>query len=127
MNNNSLAILIVGVVGFLTILIGGKWLLDSRRSEIVQPYVQPQQRQRDININVRPHPQVYPQYHGKNEFWYGYRDGYNGRPICDGCPEYMQGYRVGQYDRQQGCHTYYDQHCPPGFSLKTPGFRLDIK
>lgn len=126
MTNNSLAILMTGLVGFLALLIGGKWLLDSRKPDpvAVQP---PQQQQRDININVRPYPQVYTHYHNKNEFWFGYRDGYTGRPACDHCPEYMQGYRVGYHDRCQGRHTYYDQHCPPGFSLKTPNFRLDIK
>lgn len=140
-NNNSLGLIIVGVLGFIGIVIVGKWILDKDHhdcypqrdtTEIVIPH-QPQQPQRPyyprhndgVNINVQP--SCPPHFHNKNEFWFGYRDGYSGRHPSDNCPEYMSGYRIGMRDRHAGCHDYYDRHCPPGFSLRVPGFRLDIK
>ena len=142
-NNNSLGLIIVGILGFIGIVIVGKWILDKDdchhhpqnmgRTEIVVPQ-QPQRPfyPRDnggVNINVQPPtcPPHMRHYHNKNEFWFGYRDGYAGRHPSDNCPEYMSGYRIGMRDRHAGCHDYFDQHCPPGFSLRVPGFRLDIK
>lgn len=145
-NNNSLGVIVVGILGFIGIVIVGKWILDKddchdhhfkNRTEIVVPQQPPQQqpqqpqrpfypRDNGVNINVQP-PVCPPHYHNSNEFWFGYRDGYAGRHPCDNCPEYMSGYRIGMRDRHAGCHDYFDRHCPPGFSLRVPGFRLDIK
>lgn len=143
MNNNSIGVIIAGVLGFIGIIIAGKLLLDNDhcqdghcppRQRMVAPQYptrpnypnQHHQRPRhepDVNINIQAPPS---HYHNRNEFWYGYRDGYNGRRPTDNCPEYMSGYRIGMRDRHAGCHDYFDRHCPSGFQLRVPGFRLDI-
>lgn len=139
-NNNSLGLIIVGVLGFIGIVIVGKWILDDKdchnghcephrgRTEIVIPQqpIQRPLRNDGVNINIQS-PACPSHFHDKNEFWFGYRDGYAGRPPVDRCPEYIQGYQIGVRDRQIGRHDYFDRNCPPGFSLRVPGFRLDIK
>jgi hypothetical protein len=83
-----------------------------------------QESETDININIQNPP---THFHNDNKFWFGYRDGYSNKRPFDNCPEYMSGYKIGIRDRHAGCHDYFDRNCPPGFSLRVPGFRLDIK
>lgn len=142
-NNNSVGVIIVGVLGFIAIVIAGKWLLDNNRcrdghchprqqqmapqypQRPNQPYQRPRHDQ-GVNINIQAPPSCPSHYHNRNEFWFGYRDGYNGRRPNDNCPEYLHGYRQGAYDRSRNCHDYFDRHCPNGFHLRVPGFKLDI-
>jgi hypothetical protein len=142
-NNNSLGLIIVGVLGFIGIIIVGKWILNDKdchnghcepryrdRTEFVvpqQPMYPQRQPRNDDNLNINVQPPCPPHFHNQNEFWFGYRDGYAGRPPVDRCAEYMSGYRIGIRDRHAGCHDYFDRHCPSDFSLRVPGFRLDIK
>jgi hypothetical protein len=145
-NNNSVAIIVVGLLGFLAIIITGKWLLDKHhdhdRVQQVQvapqqPGPAPQQPPQQIivtppappaNIIIgQPYPQTYPQFHSKHEFWQGYSDGWNNIPMRQRCPEYVQGYQIGQHDRRCNRPYYHQQHCPPGFTLRTPGFSLNIR
>lgn len=121
-NNNNIVALVIAVLGFVALLIFGKWVMDQNRQQPLigpttiqlpqhppQPLPQPQYWERPQN---RPEP------HHCAEFWQGYRDGYKGRPPMTGCcPEYMAGYRRGRYDR--GCchHDYFDRHCPPNFRI----------
>lgn len=150
MNNNTIGVIVVGLLGFLAIIVTGKWLLDSHHEKCrvqaqavvpvapppaktgpqpqTPPPAAPPSKNVDVNVNINGPRPYYPQYHNCDEFWFGYRDGYCGRPPRPGCcPEYMHGYRVGCWDRHRGCHDYFDRHCPPGFSIRTPGFRLDIR
>ena len=159
-NNNSVAVIVVGLLGFVAIAITGKWLLDNKndecdhhenhrdRIEIIAPREQRPQPAPQVIVTPpapqvivtppaqqiiigRPYPQAYPQaypqYHNRNEFWMGYSDGWNGMVMRQNCPEYVQGYQIGLHDRS--CHRpyYHEQHCPPGFSLRVPGFSLNIR
>jgi len=150
-NNNSVAIIVVGLLGFVAIVITGKWLLDENercnqrdRIEINTPHFRgnfpierPAQQQPAPQVIVtppvqqiiigRPYPQVYPQYHNRNEFWQGYSDGWGGMGMRQNCPEYIQGYQIGLHDRNCRRPYYHEQHCPPGFSLRVPGFSLNIR
>jgi len=126
MNNNSVGTIVAGILGFIAIIITGKWLLDDNHCKNnhctpKQNIIAPQYPQQS-NESIQPPAH----FHNKNEFWFGYRDGYNGLPICDNCPEYLSGYQMGVRDRRAGCHDYFDRYCPNGFQLKVPGFRLDI-
>jgi hypothetical protein len=142
-NNNSVGIIVVGILGFIAIVIAGKWLLDdnhcknghcppSRQMAPQYPNQYPNRpcppqrpnHNEGVNINIQAPP---AHFHNKNEFWFGYRDGYNGLPVRDNCPEYLSGYQMGVRDRRAGCHDYFDRHCPSGFQLRVPGFRLDIR
>lgn len=152
MKDNTAAILVIGLLGFLAIIITGKWLLDRRDNDhrhrpiIVQqqPAPMPPQPQPKIEsppvIVLPPQqpvvvlPPTYPHHaptcHGNKDFWLGYRDGYRGLPVVDYCPEYSQGYRIGHYDRLQGRPYYYDRYWREpgsGFSLRIPGFSLNIR
>ena len=145
MGNNSVAVIMVGALGFLAIVIAGKWLLsepDHHDCHVVQPpiitaqppvsnhppiIVRPQPTRPPARPPIaQPYPGSYPHYHNRNEFWQGYSDGWSGNIARQRCPEYLQGYQIGKYDRQCNRHQYYDQHCPPGFSLRIPGFNLQI-
>jgi len=156
-NNNSVAVIVVGLLGFMAIAITGKWILDQNNEcnhhrqdhrdrieintpapQVVTPPAQqiivtPPAQQIIVTppaqqiIIGRPYPQAYPQYHSRNEFWMGYSDGWNGMGMRQNCPEYIQGYQIGTHDRS--CHRpyYHERHCPPGFSLRVPGFSLNIR
>jgi len=142
-NNNSILAGVLGVLAIIGIIVVGKFMMSDRCHDghceprhMEQPYRQhnyPQNNypQRNyphnggVNIQVAP-PSCPSHYHNKNEFWFGYRDGYNRRSPVDRCPEYMSGYRQGAYDRSRNCHDYFDRNCPSGFQLRVPGFRLDI-
>lgn len=145
-SNNSVAIVVVGLLGFLAIIITGKWLLDKHHNHerVQQVQVAPQQPaplptapQQPQQIIVQPpastiiigqpYPKAYPQMHNDHRFWQGYSDGWNGFPARQNCPEYAQGYVIGQYDRRCNRPIYHQQHCPPGFTLRTPGFQLNIR
>jgi len=146
-SNNSIAVIVVGLLGFLAIIITGKWLLD-RKDHCDHPPVvqvapqqpqQPPRRQQSQQPQVivqppppqiiigQPYPHSYPHHHNKHEFWQGYSDGWNGIPMRQHCPEYAQGYQIGQHDRRCNRPRYHEQHCPPGFTLRTPGFSLNIR
>lgn len=146
--DNSIALIVVGLIGFLAVIITGKWLLDNNdcehnhnRHHMEQRACPPQGRPHRFveqqpqvivqppatQIVGRPYPQTYPQYHNRQEFWMGYSDGWNNFPRRLNCPEYTQGYVVGQHDRRCNRPYYHQQHCPPGFSLRVPGFSLNIR
>lgn len=133
MKNNSIGIIVVGLIALLAIVVVGKWLLDNQRANApvaVAPVYpsQPSQPSQPGVVLPPAYPHHFPQYHHCDEFWHGYRDGWRGLAPAPGCcPEYMQGYRIGKYDRGCGCPYYYDRYCPPGFSIRAPGFRLDIR
>jgi hypothetical protein len=143
-SNNTVGIIVVGLVAFLAIVVTGKWLLDShrhhrRRTEIVDvdPQTQqqlpqtvvPQQTQPPVIVlpGGGPYPYHYPQYHRNQEFWRGYNDGWNNLSSSLVTPAYLRGYEIGAHDRRLGRHYYYDRYYPPGFSLTLPGFRLNIR
>lgn len=136
-NNNTIGIIVVGLIAFIAIVVTGKWLLDRKhehherepRAEMVAP--PPATPQQPGVIVVPPAPPAYPYYvpewHRNQHFWAGYNDGWNGFGRRLATPEYMRGYEIGEYDRRTGRHYYYDQYYPPGFSLRLPGFRLNIR
>jgi hypothetical protein len=152
-NNNSVAVIVVGLLGFMAIAITGKWILEDKHEhhrdncQKEQPQPLPAAPAPQVIVTPpptpapqvivtppptqiiigRPYPQAYPQYHSRNEFWQGYSDGWGGMRMRQNCPEYIQGYQIGLHDR--GCHRpyYHEQHCPPGFSLRVPGFSLNIR
>ena len=140
MGNNSVAVIMVGALGFLAMVIAGKWLLDEPNHHdcqpaiiqpqiITQPPIVRQPTRPPIVVQppvVGPYPGSYPHYHNRNEFWQGYSDGWRGMAMRQNCPEYSQGYKIGAYDRRCNRHQYYDQHCPSGFSLRVLGFNLRI-
>lgn len=150
-NNNSVSVIVVGLLGFVAIVITGKWLLEKDdecdhhhrdRIEINTPQQPPAPAPQVIVtppapqvvtppapqiIIGRPYPQTYPQYHNRNEFWQGYSDGWNGMGMRQNCPEYAQGYQIGLHDRNCRRPYYHEEHCQPGFSLRVPGFRLNIR
>lgn len=144
-NSNAVLIIVVGLLAFLGFAIVGKWLLtdkhDNRRFEkgnMSQPAQQPPVQQPapptvivqpppETIIIGRPYPQTYSQFHARNEFWQGYSDGWNGLLRRQNNPEYNQGYLIGVHDRKCGKPIYHDQNCPPGFSLRVPGFSLNIR
>lgn len=131
-NNNSVGLIIAGVVAVLALMIAGKWLMDKR--ERTQPTIV-----RPVSPGVTPvapppvivvppeYPYNYPQYNRSQDFWVGYNDGWNGFNSRFVTPEYVHGYEVGAYDRRLGRHHYYDRYYPSGFQLRLPGFRLNIK
>jgi hypothetical protein len=146
-NNNSVAIIVVGLLGFLVIAITGKWLIESEnkknenRIEINTPYfksnlsrdqtqsqiiVTPNPTTNQKIIIGRPYPRVYHQFHRKNEFWQGYSDGWKNLENKNSSPEYNQGHQIGSHDRISNRTYYYEKHFPHGFSVKAPNFRLNI-
>jgi len=70
-------------------------------------------------------PTIPPEYHHREDFWLGYQDGRYGYRRKSGCLEYSRGYDIGLADRHRNCTNYYDHHCPPGFSIRIPGLRLN--
>lgn len=144
MGSNTVAVIVTGILGFLVMIIAGRWLFEESQdhydhpSHRCQPPIQSHQCQPQIiqpqcqpPIIVQPpqhqpYPQSYPHYHSQNEFWEGYWDGWSGVRMRQNCPEYSQGYKIGLHDRGCNRRQYYDQYCPPGFSLRTPGFNLRI-
>lgn len=145
-NNNTIGIIVVGLVAFLAIVVTGKWLLDKKhdrhdevvRHEMVAPPVAPPvaptaPAPNQPIIVVPPSPQIVypyhvPEYHNSNQFWAGYNDGWNNLPSRRfTSPEYYRGYEIGQHDRRTGRHYYYDRYYPPGFNLSLPGFHLNIR
>lgn len=137
-NNNTIGIIVVGLIAFLAIVVTGKWLLDRRhdhehnRIERVENQPQPPApATTQPGVIVVPpgaaYPYHYPEWHNNQHFWAGYNDGWNGFGHRLGTPEYLRGYEIGEYDRRMGRHYYYDHYYPPGFSLRLPGFRLNIR
>lgn len=148
-NNNSVAVIIVGLLGFMAIAITGKWLLDSHddcerhehhrdRIEINSQPIIPQQQQQQPTpqvivtppaqpIVIGPYPQTFPQYHNRNEFWMGYSDGWHSSGMRQNCPEYIQGYQIGVHDRRCNQPYYHDQYFPPGLTFRLPSFSFNIR
>lgn len=146
MRDNTVGIIIVGLLGFLAIVVTGKWLLDKKEQchhepvQIIQSAPIPQQKKiapppvivTPPTVIVLPpqYPHHAPRCHGNREFWMGYSDGYCARRSCGWTPEYNQGFQIGHYDRQLGKPWYYDRYWNEpnsGFSLKIPGFSLSIR
>lgn len=149
-NNNTIGIIVVGLVAFLAIVVTGKWLLDKQhrhhRHHEPQPIAavpaapatpaaptpaQPAPTQPPVIVvpGGGPYPYHYPQFHNNQEFWRGYNDGWNRLPSAITSPAYLRGYEIGAHDRRLGRHYYYDRFYPPGagFHLRIPGFRLSIR
>lgn len=144
-NNNGTALVVLGLLGFLAIIITGKFILDNNRRDcdhhdgqviINRPHRDGYRPRVDVSPRVevappvRPHIQSYPpcpEYHNKSEFWMGYNDGYAGIHARLGCPEYVRGYEIGRHDRHSNCRDYFDRYYPPGFHIRVPGFRLDVR
>lgn len=135
MNNNSVAIIIAGILGFVGIIIVGKWLLDEHdhnHQEIQQQSIPSQpQTQAQTQEPMTPQPivvqPVFSQYHNRNDFWQGYSDAWNRLGMRQDSPGYIQGYQIGLRDRRSNRPYYHDHYCPPGFSMRVPGFSLRIK
>ena len=128
-NNNNVAIIVVGLLGFIAIAITGKWLLLDKHDghpRFEQPVQQVQVPVRPPAV-CKPYPHVYPEYHRSREFWMGYSDGWNGFAMRMNMPAYNQGYAIGVHDRACNHPYYHLQYCPPGFSLRLPGFSLNIR
>lgn len=139
MKNNSLFILCL--FGFLSIIIVAKIISEKdvkSAPEIIQPQTPVQQQapvqqppviiQPTAPIIVEPvYPKIYSDYHNKDLFWRGYSDGFNGFAMSCNYPEYFRGYEVGVHDRHYRKPYYYDRYCPPGFSVRIPGFSLNIR
>lgn len=141
-NNNSTAIIVVGLLGFVILGITGKWLLENNKDHCEhghcnpnQQIIQPQVVQPMVRPVVRPQAMppehttkhYCPEYHSDNMFWRGYSDGWNRLNCLTEQMSYMKGYEIGVQDRSYNRHCYYDEHCPPGFSLRIPGFSLRVK
>lgn len=145
-NNNTIGIIVAGLVAFLAIVVTGKWLLDKHHHQkdcapaAVAPMstpptaapttpapTQPTQPPVIVVPGGGPYPYHYPEYHSNQEFWRGYNDGWNGFRSTLVSPAYLRGYEIGAHDRRLGRHYYYDRYYPPGFHLRVPGFRLDIR
>lgn len=111
----------------MCVIITGKWLLDNKPVEkIVEkcPIVE----KSEPKLEPKPaYPHHCPEYHNKRDFWRGYSDGCAGRVKVMDCPEYLEGYKIGLYDRGCKNHHYYDHYHPDGFSLNLPNFSLNIK
>lgn len=144
--NNGTALVVLGLLGFLAIIITGKFILDNNRRDdhcdhdcnrqvIIErgerhgPRVEvsPQIPQRPF---PQAHPRPYtpcPEYHSNSEFWLGYNDAWARIPARMSCPEYLRGYDIGAYDRYMNRRDYYDRYYPPGFHIRVPGFRLDVR
>jgi hypothetical protein len=134
-STNTVAVIVVGVLGFIAIVICGKWLLE-RHHERCYP-----QHRVKIQAPVNPAPApaastiiiqgqtypTYPQYHSNESFWLGYSDGYCGRPARLGCVEYARGYEIGCRDRVRRNPYYFHRCCPPGFHLRINGFSLNVR
>lgn len=125
MNNNSVALVIIGVLGFFGVLIFGKVLLDSKKDRHHCPPPAPQiiqtpapQPQTLVPVPVPVPIPIHQGYHNNNDFWVGYRDGYTGRSALLFSPEYLAGYRAGKQDRGCGRPDYFNNHCPPNFKLQ---------
>lgn len=133
-NNNNTTLVVLGLLGFLAILVMGKFILDNNNK-----VCGPECHEREINshhrpVQPRPHvdvqPRAYtpcPEYHNKSEFWLGYNDGWNGMPARMRCPEYIRGYDIGLYDRRMNQKDYYNRYYPPGFTIRVPGMNINIR
>ena len=136
-NNNSTVILVSGTVLSLLLII---FLLFNK--QMVQPQlVIPQQvaqapappvvvQPEIINNPVivgQPYPHSYPQYHSNRAFWDGYSDGWNGFRYRSEGVAYLQGYEIGRHDRTCNHAYYHERYCPPGFSLRLPGLRINVR
>lgn len=137
-NNNSTAIIVVGLLGFMILGITGKWLLENNNDHCEHGHCNPNQQiiqPQVVQPQVMPQPQIVqppvkhycPEYHSDNMFWRGYSDGWNRLNCLTEQMSYMKGYEIGAQDRSCDRHGYYDQHCPPGFSMRIPGFSLRVK
>lgn len=121
MKDNSLIVIVLVIL----VIVGcGFLLMDRRTHEHIW-------RKSEIVVPVMPAPQSYPYYspefHSNQHFWAGYNDGWSGLGHRLTTPEYNRGYEIGVYDRRKNNHYYYDHYLPPGFVLRLPGFRLDIR
>lgn len=140
--NNSIALIVLGVLGCLAIIITGKFILENSRvrENSSRPIIinrgkdthqcPPQQPQ--PHSHSHPQPQVIPyepcpEYHNRSEFWLGYNDGWDGRVPRMACPEYDRGYSIGEHDRVMNRRYYYENYYPPGFHIRLPGIRFDIR
>ncbi len=127
MRDNTIGIIVVGLIAFLAIVVTGKWLLDKKSDH----------RRHEHEAACAPAPvapgvvvvpgQVYPEYHRNQHFWAGYNDGWNSLPPRLFSREYRRGYEIGSQDRISGRPDYYDRNYPAGFNLRLPGFRLNIR
>lgn len=139
-NNNGIALVVLALLGFLAIIITGKFILDKKNETVMinQPIPQPIQptpvempQQSTIqpdtsNQNNHNHRQCPESYHKKSEFWMGYNDAWARMPARLDCLEYRKGYEIGRQDRRANYRDYYHRHYPPGFHIRVPGIRLDI-
>lgn len=127
--NNSAAVIIVGILGILTLGIGGKLLIDHNNNKVEQvapvqaaapaPVAeQPQQPPVQI-VEVNPNPL----YYSSRTYWIGYWDGYYGRPMQITLPEYNNGYLIGRQDRRFGNYRHYSHYCPRGIQLNILNMR----
>jgi len=129
--NNGTTLIVLGLLGFLAIIITGKFILsNNQNNDYDRNHFY---RDRPPQINVEPKVEItppilaYPEHHNKSEFWLGYNDGYAKITARLNCPEYLHGYELGRRDRHLNRRDYFDRHYPPGFRIRVPGFRLDIK
>lgn len=123
--NNGTALVVLGLLGFLAIIITGKFILDNNHKEdhcdkqvIIEKNVEkqepkvddPQILQRSFS-HIRPRPYTpCPEYHNNSEFWMGYNDAWARNPARISCPEYLRGYDIGMYDRHINRRDYYNRY-----------------
>lgn len=145
-NNNGTALVVLGLLGFLAIIITGKFILDNNNRKECGPechegrvIINRSHHDREgyrprvigprVELNTppaRPYTPC-PEYHNKSEFWFGYNDGWAGVSARMRCPEYLRGYEIGLYDRRMNRKDYFNRYYPPGFHIRVPGFHLDIR
>lgn len=143
--NNSMALIVLGVLGCLAIIITGKFILENSCDH--ENHSRPIIINRDKDGHGHGHgqprppqppnppqpPQVVipyepcPEYHNRSEFWLGYNDGWDRRVPRMTCPEYSRGYAIGEHDRIMNRRYYYENYYPPGFHIRLPGIRFDIR
>ena len=122
--NNNTTILVCGMIlGFSLIV----FLIFNKQT--VQPQIiqEPQVIQQPPIVINQPYPNTYPEYHNNNVFWQGYSDGWNGFIRRSEGIAYLKGYDIGIHDRRCNHPYYHERYCPPGFSLRLPGFHINVR
>lgn len=127
--NNSIALIVLGVLGCLAIIITGKFILENNskfKENTSRPIIINRSKDTQVQPQVIPYEPC-PEYHNRSEFWLGYNDGWDGRIPRMTCPEYDRGYFIGEHDRGMNRRYYYENYYPPGFHIRLPGFRFDVR
>lgn len=131
-NNNNIAFVILGLFGFLVLLILSRFIIDNQQNnQRCDEHSCHQQTMPQNNLQQPPEYYVNPNshYHSKDEFWQGYHDGYclKLNPNMLNCPEYRRGYDIGVYDKRKNCKDYYDRYYQPGLNIRVPGFQFNLR